>query len=763
MATTERASADERLALVRKVLLLERRKGYANSAAVGGLESFVSRHLPEGVSQVAGYADRGHEERRFAVEAVEGVLDDLESGGQHASSSEELDRPVEKAVGVGKRRGEQLRRLGIETVEDLLLFLPRRLEDRTRSAPIGELSNGMWATVEGVVRAKSRVRVRRGLELVKVAVEDGSGVMFAIWFNQPWMWEELRQGTTYAFFGKAQVRYGELQMENPVWEAAGASFHTGRWVPIYPATEGLTQPALRGLIQRSLEREGGHLIELIPKEIRSRAQLLPRTEAVRSMHFPTDPEAFRTARRTLAFEELLLLQIGLLLREQPQDSPVRALNVDRASMERFCSALPFGLTGAQSRALDEIQADLSSDRPMWRLLQGDVGSGKTVVAAGAAVAVSTAGAQTAVMAPTEILAQQHGLVLGELLRRAGLRVEVLVGGLPARVRKRVLADLAAGEVHVVVGTHALLQEDVAFDDLGLAVIDEQHRFGVVQRAQLESKGRGTNVLVMSATPIPRTVVLTVYGRFAISVLDEMPRGRSEVTTTWVSQTRREDVYREIGRLLADGGSGYVVFPLVEESEEMDLRDATRAHQELSARFPQVGVALLHGRMAAEEKRAAMEAFRSGEVRVLVATTVVEVGLDVPDASFLVVEHADRFGLAQLHQLRGRIGRAGQVARCYAIADPSTEDGQRRLVAFRDVNDGFAIAEEDLRIRGPGDLLGTAQHGFVSRLKAADLIRDLPLLEQARREAEWVVGRGLPARLSDEVERRFGEALELLGV
>ncbi len=761
MSTTERSSTEERLALVRKVLALERRKGYENTAVVGGLEGFLHQHLPEGLAQAAGYADRGLEERRQAVDSVEGVVDELETGGWQ--TTEELARPVERAVGVGRRRAEQLGRLGIETVEDLLLFLPRRLEDRTRRSPIGSLANGMWATVEGTVRAKSRVKVRRGLELVKVAVEDGSGVMFAIWFNQPWMWEELRQGTNYAFFGKAQVRYGELQMENPVWEVAGAAFHTGRWVPIYPATEGLTQPALRGLIQRTLEREGDRLVEIIPEEVRTRAKLWRRADAVRSMHVPSGPEDFHAARRTLAFEELLLLQIGLLLREQPHEAPVRALDVDSASVEHFASALPFALTGAQQRALDEIQADLRSERSMWRLLQGDVGSGKTAVAAGAAVAVSSAGAQTAVMAPTEILAQQHGLVLGELLGRVGLRVEVLVGGLPVRTRRKVLADLAAGDVHVVVGTHALLQEDVAFDDLGLAVIDEQHRFGVVQRAQLESKGSGTNVLVMSATPIPRTVVLTVYGRFAISVLDEMPRDRSEVTTSWVAQSRREDVYREVERLLAAGGSGYVVFPLVAESEEMDLRDATRAHEELSRRFPEVGVALLHGRMAADDKQAAMEAFRSGRVRLLVATTVVEVGLDVPDASFLVVEHADRFGLAQLHQLRGRIGRAGQAARCYAIADPSTEEGQRRLVAFRDLNDGFAIAEEDLRIRGPGDLLGTAQHGFVSRLKVADLIRDLPLLEQARREAGRVVKEGLPTWLASEVERRFGDALELLGV
>jgi len=400
---------------------------------------------------------------------------------------------------------------------------------------------------------------------------------------------------------------------------------------------------------------------------------------------------------------------------------------------------------------------------MLRLLQGDVGSGKTVVAAGACVMTASAGAQAAVMAPTEILAEQHFLVLGELFQGLPLRVELLVGGIGAKERARILAALAAGEVDVVVGTHALIQEDVEFHDLALAVVDEQHRFGVIQRAALERKGRGTNILVMSATPIPRTVVLTLYGEFAVSVLEEMPVPRERVRTIWVSESRRDEVYREVEELLARGEKGYVVFPLVEESEELDLRAATQAHEELSRRFPGVGVGLLHGRMTPEEKRAAMAAFRAGEIRVLVTTTVVEVGLDVPDASFLVIEHADRFGLAQLHQLRGRIGRGGQEAVCYAIADPKTDDARRRLSAFRDLTDGFKIAEADLQIRGPGDLLGTAQHGFVSRLRAANLVRDVGLLERARTEARRLVEKGVPERLRREVERRFGEELELLGV
>jgi len=355
------------------------------------------------------------------------------------------------------------------------------------------------------------------------------------------------------------------------------------------------------------------------------------------------------------------------------------------------------------------------------------------------------------------------LVLQKLLSGLPLRMELLAGGLPQKQREKLLSAIASGEVQLVVGTHALIQEDVEFKDLGLAVVDEQHRFGVIQRAALERKGEGTNILVMSATPIPRTVVLTLYGQFEVSVLEEMPLPRERVRTVWVSESRRDEVYREIGELLAKGEKGYVIFPLVEESEELDLRAATEACQELSRRFPGVKVGLLHGRMSSEEKGAVMAAFRAGEIQLLVATTVVEVGLDVPDASFLVIEHADRFGLAQLHQLRGRIGRGGQEAVCYAIADPKTEDARKRLTAFRDISDGFKIAEADLNIRGPGDLLGTAQHGFVSRLRAANLIRDVGLLERARAAARELLSQGVPERLRREVDRRFGKELELLGV
>lgn len=746
----------ERVALVRKVIELERRKGLTDQATVGGLEALVRHHLPEAAAAVAGYHQLTPTQRAQALQRLEARLERLLRGG-----TIRLESPIRYAPGVGEKREELFQRLGIHTVEDLLTFLPRRLEDRTKLRPIRDLRDGENALVEGILRAKSKVKVRPSLQLVKAALDDGTGLLFGIWFNQPWIWDQLQQGERYAFYGRVQIRFGEVQIENPVWERAGKQEQTGRFVPIYPSTEGLSQNVLQNVIRRVLKRIGPSIPEILPPEIRQRQELFSRGEALRKVHFPESPEEFERARQTLAFEELFLLQVGLVLRPRRGEAG-RAVEPDPAWLQIFRKNLPFALTPSQERAIESIAADLRAPYPMLRLLQGDVGSGKTVVAAAACAMVASAGAQAAVMAPTEILAEQHFYVLQELLRPLPLQISLLSGGLPRKDREELLARIAQGEVQVVVGTHALLEEDVVFGDLALAVIDEQHRFGVIQRAALEKKGAGTNVLVMSATPIPRTVVLTIYGEFELSVLEELPIPRRRVQTFWRSESRRDEVYQEVARRLERGEKGYVVFPLVEESEELDLRAATVAYEELRARFGEI-VGLLHGRMSSEEKRAAVGAFRAGKTQLLVATTVVELGLDVPEASFLVIEHADRFGLAQLHQLRGRIGRQGQAAVCWALADPTTEEARERLRAFRDLTDGFKIAEADLRIRGPGDLLGTAQHGFISKFRAADLVRDLGLLERARAEARRLVAQGIPPQVAAEVERRFGQALDLLGV
>ena len=749
---------DEKLReTIEKVLILEKSRGYQDDAVTCGLEEFIRRNLPpQAHPLVAGYGNSPHFAR---VHVVERLFSYLREGTAPPPSKETLQLPVSQAIGVGEKRAKLLEKLGIETIEDLLMYLPRRLEDRRLFKRIGELRRGEEVCVRGEIAAISQIRVNPRMQVVKAAIGDGTGFLYGVWFNQPWMAKQLRRGERIALYGKVEKSFGELQMRSPVWEPDGEGMETGRLVPIYPATEGISDRLLRSIISRSLALYADGFADILPLGLREQENILSKKAAVRAIHFPPDAETFTHARQSLAFEELFLLQLGIL-EETPPGAGVSHANAG-ALATSFLARLPFRLTPAQLGALREIVADLRAEKRMMRLLQGDVGAGKTIVAITAALYAIEAGYQVAFMVPTEILAEQHARRIKKLF--AGLPVRVGLLTAAEKDKPALKARVAAGEIDLLIGTHALIQEDVSFRALGFVVIDEQHRFGVVQRASIEDKGENVDLLVMSATPIPRTIALTLYGEFDVSLIEGLPYGQPRINTVWVAQSRRDEVYSEVKRLLSEGGKGFVVLPLVEESEKLDLKAAVQVKEELSSKFAEFGVGLVHGRLPAEEKNRVMADFHAGKVRLLVATTVIEVGIDVPDADFMVIEHAERFGLSQLHQLRGRIGRTGQKAICFAVADAKTGEAKRRLSVFSTHLDGFKIAEEDLLIRGPGDLLGTKQHGFFSRLHAVDLIRDIALMKKARAAAREMHKRGVPQELRDEAKRRFGDLLRWLQV
>jgi len=682
--------------------------------------------------------------------------------------------PVQYLKGVGPARAAALARLGVATVEDLLLHVPRRLDDRTRLVPLRDLPHGAESTVEATVAAVSEFRPRRGLTVTKAALTDDSGIGYAIWYNQSYLKQQLRRGMRALFFGRVERRAGEIRLTAPEFEeienGEEETWHTGRLVPIYPATEGLSQRVLRNVVRGALTAHAGEVQEILPEELRRRQRWGGVAEAVWALHFPDTMEAHRRARARLAFEELLVLELGVLLRRQQGQAAAKPQRYRSGGLvDRFLSSLPFPLTGAQRRAIDEIVRELRLRQPMNRLLQGDVGSGKTIVAIAALLTCIQGGFQGALMAPTEILAEQHYLTVRPWLEALGVQAVLLTGSRSGRERAQRREAVAAGAADLIVGTHALLEEEVAFARLGLIVVDEQHKFGVLQRARLRRKGFAPDVLVMTATPIPRTLALTVYGDLDATTLDELPPGRGAVATHWRQASARPKVYAFVREQIRMGRQAYVVCPLIEDSEKLAARAAAALAEELRATFfADLTVSLLHGRMGGPEKERTMAVLRAGEIHVLVATSVIEVGIDVPNASVMVIEDADRFGLAQLHQLRGRVGRGAHRSYCVLIASPSTDEGRRRMEVMTETTDGFRIAQEDLRLRGPGEILGTRQHGLPD-LRVADLTTDLGLLEEARAAAVELLG-GDPALAAQDhrglggaVRRRFaGASLTLVG-
>ncbi|MDR7394899.1 MAG: ATP-dependent DNA helicase RecG [Armatimonadota bacterium] len=654
-----------------------------------------------------------------------------------------LQQPVQYVRGVGPRLAQAFARLGIRTVEDLLYHVPRRYEDRSHFATLYGAAHDSFATFRVKVVRLREPQLRSPKKLTEVYVTDGTAVAVAKFWGRRHLDKVLSPGTEIVLWGRVRRERGQIEVESPEFERASeedGTLHTGRVVPVHPATEQLSPRLVRRAVHAALEAFAQRVPELLPEDVRTRYGLLPVREALWRVHFPDTVEEGDRARRTLAFAEFLELELALLLRRRAVAAATKPhrYREDGGLLEAFLDTLPFQLTGAQRRAIEQIRRELYSPHPMNRLLQGDVGSGKTVVAAAAVVVCAGGGHQAAVMAPTEILAEQHYLTFRRFLEPVGVRVVLLTGGMRRSEREAVLAEVARGEADLVVGTHALLQEDVVFDRLALVVVDEQHKFGVAQRAALRAKGHEPDVLVMTATPIPRTLALTLYGDLDVSVLDELPPGRHPVRTYHRFPDRRDRVYEFVRQQVQAGRQAYVVCPLVEESERVDASAAVELYERMRTQvFPDLRVGLLHGRMPVAEKDAVMEAFRRGEIQVLVATPVIEVGVDVPNATVMVVEDADRFGLAQLHQLRGRVGRSSHRSYCILISALPTDEARRRIDALVDTNDGFRIAQVDLELRGPGEFFGTRQHGL-PEFRVADPIGDVALLERAREAAERIL-------------------------
>ncbi|MSO56188.1 MAG: ATP-dependent DNA helicase RecG [Acidobacteria bacterium] len=696
--------------------------------------------------------------------------------------SDFLQTPLQYLKGVGPRRAADLQRIGLSTVDDLLHRFPLRYEDRGHLTPISGLQAGQQVAIAGRIQS-SRLRTTRrpGFKIFEALVGDSTGSVRAVWMNQSFLQDILRRDVHVVLFGPVEARPG-LQLMNPDYEVIdsadgegelpeeAATIHTGRIVPVYEKAGAMTPKMQRRLVHNVLSQLPAEIADPLTPDLRRRLRLPDRRTALMAAHFPPAEtpvdllNQFRTpAQVRLIFEEFFLFQLGLLLRRRAavHETKPTAIQVDDRIRESARRILPFRLTEGQRTALKEIVEDMQRPSPMNRLLQGDVGAGKTIVALLAALVAMENGLQVAFMAPTEILAEQHFLSLRKLLDPSRFHVELITGATSGTKRRDLLARLAAGDIHLVVGTHALVQGAVTFRSLGLAIIDEQHRFGVVQRATLRAKGLMPDVLVMTATPIPRTLALTVYGDLDVSVIRDMPPGRRAVMTTVRTESRRAAVYDLVRGQVEGGRQAYIVYPLVEESEKVDLKAATEMADHLAQEiFPAFCVALLHGRMKQDAKDRVMRAFASGKIHVLVSTTVIEVGIDVPNASVMVIEHAERFGLSQLHQLRGRVGRDSHESHCILLYQhPISKLGKARLDALAETADGFEISERDLQLRGPGDFFGTRQSGLPT-LRTGDLLRDHLLMEQARDEAGAFLARSGPtepivAMLKQTWPSRFG--------
>lgn len=682
------------------------------------------------------------------------------------SSLHETDQKSIRFIrGIGPKRLEAFQRIGIHTIRDLCYFFPRRHEDRTKITPIAEIQPGTEVTIHAKVLAGT-LRPMKQLTLFELKVGDETGMLSAVWFNQPYLKNQFITGEAFAFSGKAEFFGGKLQLNSPEYERLGEeseeTIQMGRITPVYPLTEGLAQRAIRVAMKEVADHYVAKEIhEFLPEPIRKKHSFLDLPSAVRMMHFPDDFGEVAEARRRLVFDEFFLFQLLLLSRIKTIQEHERSVPLydSGAFSAEFRSLLPFPLTQDQEKAIEEISRSMSQNIPMNRLLQGEVGSGKTVVAACALFLAAKNGLQGALLVPTEILAEQHAQKLTSFFSALGIRIELLTGSSEPQEREEILRGAESGGISILIGTHALLQEDVKFKKLGLVVIDEQHRFGVRQRGKLILRAPRPHLLVMTATPIPRTLGLSLYGDFDISTIRELPKGRKEVKTVWAQPKEEAKVLETIkAQVLRTGEQAFIVFPIIDETEKMDLLAAAQEYEKLRRGiFKGLSVGLLHGRIPKKERDEIMRRFYSGELKVLITTSVIEVGVDHPNVTLMVIEHSERFGLSQLHQMRGRIGRGDKNSVCYLFGTPTTEEGKKRLEILTQTNDGFSIAEHDLILRGPGDFFGTRQSG-IPAFQVADLIQDHELLILARQEAKALLNKDpVLARLEHQALK---EELEL---
>jgi ATP-dependent DNA helicase RecG len=671
-----------------------------------------------------------------------------------------LDTPVAEVKGIGPQYQERLSRLGIRKVKDLLYHFPRRYSDFSRIVPIAHAHSGEVIAVKGEVKDIANKKTRtRGMVLTEAVIADDSGSLKALWFNQPFLTTAFKKGTRVILAGKFEWQYGTLGLHNPVYERASSDpKHAGRIVPVYPETEGLSSRWLRARIKPLLflTKEIG---DFLPERVRNRQDLLALSQALHEIHFPSSSNALEKARERLSFDELFLLQLSRLRSKvQLQKEAAPSIKYDQELGPSFVSSLRFELTKAQKKAAWEILRDMEKTAPINRLLEGDVGSGKTVVAAFAMLMAVYRGYQAALMCPTEVLAKQHYQRVTELLKHFDVKVSLLISSMKEQEKAAVVEQSHNGEAQVVIGTHALIQENLRFKNLGLAVIDEQHRFGVKQRQALRERNAADTMphfLSMSATPIPRTLALTLYGDLDISVIDEMPPGRQKVITRLVPPGKRREAYDSVRAEISKGRQAFVICPIIEETDKLGVNSATQEYEKLSGEvFPELRIGLLHGRMKPAEKDATMAGFVEGRIDLLVSTSVVEVGVDVPNATIMVIEGAERFGLAQLHQFRGRVGRGEHQSYCLLFTESRADLSLKRLRALVNIDDGFKLAQVDLELRGPGELYGTMQHG-IPDFKMASLL-DAKLIKRTREEAEGIIGQDPDLKTAPLLARRLEE-------